>query len=306
MAERDVKKWGFLLLVVAGLLLYWSIASKSNDPEAEGVWKVDWVQVNGMPQRRERQLWLIRGGTVHMIEDDGVRSVRLRLNPATTPKQIESSSVLQRLGIYEVVGEELHVAQAPSISQRPSEFKTEFGDFRTITFLRRISLPAGTTEAGLPALVAREFGPKPVAAPRRTFDPVAEEQIRERFLAINETPRPGSPDTPDHMIWNIDWMETEINNGGFHQYFFNSTGDHSADTARQLRLIGAVKTAELIERGRALFPGGKPAIDLDERRKQLEPFTLDQHEQLRALEEAFYARDEDLFVLLRTYLEKSP
>ena len=144
MSERDVKKWGLLLLAVAGLLLYWSIANKPYDLEAEGVWKLEWTQVNGMPQRRERQLWLIRGATVQMFGDDGVLRDTLRLDPATTPKQVTSTSLLEKRGIYEVVGEELRVAQAPSISKHPVEYKTRFGDLQTITFLRRVSVPAGT------------------------------------------------------------------------------------------------------------------------------------------------------------------
>jgi hypothetical protein len=36
-------------------------------------------------------------------------------------------------------------------------------------------------------------------------------------------------------------LEAEINNGGFDQYFFNSTGDRTAETIRALELIGAKK-----------------------------------------------------------------
>ena len=40
-------------------------------------------------------------------------------------------------------------------------------------------------------------------------------------------------------------LEREINNGGFNQYFRNSSGDFSQKTIQSLRTIGANKTADI-------------------------------------------------------------
>jgi hypothetical protein len=32
-------------------------------------------------------------------------------------------------------------------------------------------------------------------------------------------------------VYHVSWMMTEVNNGGFHQFFHNSTGDFASDTA---------------------------------------------------------------------------
>ena len=40
-------------------------------------------------------------------------------------------------------------------------------------------------------------------------------------------------------------LEREINNGGFNQYFFNSSGDFAHKTIQSLQTIGANKTADI-------------------------------------------------------------
>jgi hypothetical protein len=43
----------------------------------------------------------------------------------------------------------------------------------------------------------------------------------------------------DETITFIDDLEAEVNNGGFHQYFYNSAGDNTAEAIRALEEIGA-------------------------------------------------------------------
>ena len=39
----------------------------------------------------------------------------------------------------------------------------------------------------------------------------------------------------------IEDLEAEINNGGFHQYFYNSAGDNTAETIQALETIGGTR-----------------------------------------------------------------
>jgi hypothetical protein len=41
-------------------------------------------------------------------------------------------------------------------------------------------------------------------------------------------------------------LEAEVNNGGFHQFFSNSTGEYVTETMEALVEIGAMKTSELL------------------------------------------------------------
>lgn len=53
---------------------------------------------------------------------------------------------------------------------------------------------------------------------------------------------------PKQAIYVIWCLESEVNNGGFNQYYSNSSGQFSKITPEALRLIGANRFADLIER----------------------------------------------------------
>jgi hypothetical protein len=61
-------------------------------------------------------------------------------------------------------------------------------------------------------------------------------------------------------------LEAEVNNGGFDQYFLNSSGDGAALTPAALRLLAQEAAAALVERANALFPSGPP-VDRTQRLK---------------------------------------
>ncbi|WP_164905499.1 DMP19 family protein [Flavobacterium sufflavum] len=46
---------------------------------------------------------------------------------------------------------------------------------------------------------------------------------------------------------NIEELEMEVNNGGFNQYFINSSGQNCYETLKALKKNGKVKTAKLLE-----------------------------------------------------------
>src|SRR5262245_64943750 len=63
-------------------------------------------------------------------------------------------------------------------------------------------------------------------------------------------------------------LESEVNNGGFHQFFFNSSGEIVPETLEALAAIGAPKTRSLLERAVTIaFPGGYPK-DVEEVRSE--------------------------------------
>jgi len=46
---------------------------------------------------------------------------------------------------------------------------------------------------------------------------------------------------------NIEELETEVNNGGFNQYFFNSSGQNCFETLKALKKNKKFKTAKILE-----------------------------------------------------------
>ena len=139
---------------------------------------------------------------------------------------------------------------------------------------------------------------------RHEFDEQAELFIGDIMSEIYSRPR--ALTEREEVVYHVSWMMTEVNNGGFHQFFHNATGDDAPETANLLRRIGAPETASLLERGCELFPNGKPPKDYQERRLQLEKLAPAQLKALDELTERFYSREEDLHFLLKRYWDSAP
>ena len=60
-----------------------------------------------------------------------------------------------------------------------------------------------------------------------------------------------------YMIW---WLEAEVNNGGYNQFFFNSSGQFYKHLPNVLKLVGANKFADLTQRANDTFEKQNPKI----------------------------------------------
>lgn len=104
----------------------------------------------------------------------------------------------------------------------------------------------------------------------------------------------------DEVVALIDALEGEVNNGGFHQYFYNSAGDGTAETIQALETIGALAMADIVQRAAQKFPGGMPPRYRFERQNIL----LEAYPSataFRELDEEFYRYPDNLAELLKQY-----
>ncbi len=89
------------------------------------------------------------------------------------------------------------------------------------------------------------------------------------------------------------WCQSEIRNGGFHQFFWNSTGILAPEAALAFRAIGMPNTAALIEKA-MLFFGSVYPRDRDKRIT-----VLDDHATRNPLNaDPFYEMDDEFFKFL--------
>lgn len=97
-------------------------------------------------------------------------------------------------------------------------------------------------------------------------------------------------------------LEAQVNNGGFGQFFFNSSGEYTMDTISALEKVGARSTAKLLRNAVAIaYPGGFPS---DASLHQSELADNDSvSDALNALDTAFYEYREDLAMLVNGYLD---
>lgn len=100
------------------------------------------------------------------------------------------------------------------------------------------------------------------------------------------------------------WLEAEVNNGGFDQYFFNSAGDYAQDTVTALQRIGAHHTSEILLAAMGLFPGSTPSQDHCKRQEQLLSLREQDGVAMQGLDQEFYAYTDPIGSLLIEYVRQ--
>jgi len=102
-------------------------------------------------------------------------------------------------------------------------------------------------------------------------------------------------------IWEL---ESEVNNGGFLQYFFNSSGDNANHCISALESIGALNVAALVKQAISVFGNGGPSANSDIRQPQVENLSAEQKSFLDQFDQKFYKRPDNLTELLFDYVTK--
>jgi hypothetical protein len=99
----------------------------------------------------------------------------------------------------------------------------------------------------------------------------------------------------------VDDLDREINNGGFDQFFWNSSGDHAHETVRALEAIGAPQAAQIVREAIACFPAAVAPADRDQRADLMAKLPQSVRETWGTLDDRFYRYPDDLTALLRRY-----
>jgi len=100
-------------------------------------------------------------------------------------------------------------------------------------------------------------------------------------------------------------LEREINNGGFNQYFINSSGDYAHETIQSLKLIGANHTADILQKAIDQFPDKKVPKDRDERIEIVEKIEETANEVWEDLDQKFFEYVDDLNALNIEYVRRN-
>jgi hypothetical protein len=105
----------------------------------------------------------------------------------------------------------------------------------------------------------------------------------------------------EQTVYCLDALEREVNNGGFSQFFFNSSGDTALETVSALERLGARHTAGLVRRAVSVFPDG-PSPQRDAREKQMDGLPESARELWSKLDEEFFEYRDNLAALERAYV----
>jgi hypothetical protein len=105
----------------------------------------------------------------------------------------------------------------------------------------------------------------------------------------------------EKLYFALALFRNEVNNGGFQQYFFNSSGYYYEHAEKGLATLGAVQTLELLRKAKVSRDIRSPGY---EARRNLIPIAQPGSEWERKLEEldkAFYADSEGLTQRLKGF-----
>ena len=100
-------------------------------------------------------------------------------------------------------------------------------------------------------------------------------------------------------------LEREVNNGGFNQYYYNSSGSFAEETVDSLKAINANKTANILSQANAVFPKSKVPADIKERQSIIEEIEETARERWEDLEKIFMSYEDDLNSLNMAFIKQN-
>ena len=130
-------------------------------------------------------------------------------------------------------------------------------------------------------------------------------------LSESENTRFGKEDfavqsPPQKVFWAIWAVESEVNNGGFSQYFSNDSAGSASFVVQALETIGAPRTANICNRAVVTaFPGGLPTT-VEAIRSVANDFPEEILAELEPLDQEFFAYPHNLTDLLFAYVSAHP
>ncbi len=97
-------------------------------------------------------------------------------------------------------------------------------------------------------------------------------------------------------------LEREINNGGFSQFYWNSSGEYAQETVISLQQIGARTTAKIVQTANNEFPGGEVARSKEARIAIINGIEEQAERVWAQCDEKYYSYEDDLTKLLLQFI----
>ena len=111
----------------------------------------------------------------------------------------------------------------------------------------------------------------------------------------------------EQKVFSAIWaLESEVNNGGFFQYFNSWDGDTANYAPFALKCIGANVCAEIVARALATVSSTPLPTEHSAREQLMTTLSTDARENLETLNAGFYAYPDNLTGLLYQYVEAHP
>lgn len=146
---------------------------------------------------------------------------------------------------------------------------------------------------------------------RRRLEVMADETQTHEVMAVNDLVLAATRERPferlsevEQIIVTIWWVEADVNNGGFDQYFFNSGGDMAWFAPTAFETIDAHEMAGIVKRANAAFGEGGPPRDRNERQERLLALPASAAALFNELDSEFYTYPDDVTERLHDFIAR--
>lgn len=109
----------------------------------------------------------------------------------------------------------------------------------------------------------------------------------------------------EKTVLYIEMLEGQVNNGGFDQYFFNSSGDYAHETLEALERINAPQMRSILDEAIKSFPITPVPKDTEKRRKYMDDLPESVIDSWERLDNKFYEYPESLAGLVIEYVKEN-
>lgn len=128
------------------------------------------------------------------------------------------------------------------------------------------------------------------------------------FAAVSKTQDPDQVNLTkgQRVVFLVSLLHYGVTNGGFDQYFFNSSGDLAPEALQALGMIGAPMAQNLLAEAMKQFPDIHYPTSRRARMGIMEQLPEITAAQWNRLDSQFYASNEDIIELVRTFIRNNP
>jgi hypothetical protein len=109
------------------------------------------------------------------------------------------------------------------------------------------------------------------------------------------------------MVYATSWVDAEVNNGGFNQYFWNSSGAFRMEALEGYKLIGATRHEQLLAEAIKVYTGIESKLKQQQEKGTLKAFSDSYKDNpLNKLDDQFYELKEDVSALRVRFIREHP
>lgn len=126
----------------------------------------------------------------------------------------------------------------------------------------------------------------------------------EPYLEMYFSNGKGSLDEGIREVVGVWLLDSEVNNGGFDQFYWNSAGEFALEAIEGLETIGAHHKVSILVAANSEFPGGMPSENRAKRQKELDVIVNSGSSKLGSLDLEYCGCKEDIVNLLAKCFSK--